>query len=41
MNYIILLAAAFMTIYWSSEFTQSKNCGVRLALLLWLCMGLL
>ena len=25
MNYIILLAAAFMTIYWSSKFTQSKK----------------
>ena len=25
MNYIILLVAAFITIYWSSKFTQSKK----------------
>ena len=41
MNYIILFAAAFMTIYWGSEFTQSKKVWGKIGSALMAMYGLI
>lgn len=41
MNYIILLVAAFMTIYWSSKFTQSKKWWSKIGSVLMAMYGLI
>lgn len=41
MNYIILFVAAFITIYWSSKFTQSKKLWSKIGSALMAMYGLI
>lgn len=41
MNYIILFVAAFITIYWSSKFTQSKKLWGKIGSALMAMYGLI
>lgn len=41
MNYIILLVAAFMTVYWNSKFTQSKTLWSKIGSALMAMYGLI